>query len=200
MPSGYTSSIQDGITFENFAMKCARSFGACIEMRDDPLDKEIPNGFKPRTYHSKEIKRLKAEAAKIGLMSLEDAYNVSVTEYEQTLVRLKRGKESDLDLLKKYNSMLEQVEAWDPPTKDHVELKSFMASQIKESIRFDCSTGYYDKEIANLTLLSPQEWLEKEKTKIWTEITYHTKEHKKDVARAKDRTTWVRQLRKSLGL
>lgn len=35
MPTGYTSSIKDGISFENFVLKCARNFGACIAWRKE---------------------------------------------------------------------------------------------------------------------------------------------------------------------
>jgi len=39
MPSGFTSDIYDGkkITFKDFTLKCARAFGACIHLRDDPI-------------------------------------------------------------------------------------------------------------------------------------------------------------------
>ena len=55
MPTGYTSKIADGIGFKDFALSCARAFGACIEMRDDPSDKPIPNEFKPNDYHKKRM-------------------------------------------------------------------------------------------------------------------------------------------------
>lgn len=37
MPSCYTSDIADGkdVSFNDFVLKCARAFGACIEQRDD---------------------------------------------------------------------------------------------------------------------------------------------------------------------
>jgi len=37
MPTGYTADLNDGkqVTFQEFTMKCARAFGALIEMRDD---------------------------------------------------------------------------------------------------------------------------------------------------------------------
>ena len=37
MPTGYTADIYEGndVSFRDFALKCARAFGACIEQRDD---------------------------------------------------------------------------------------------------------------------------------------------------------------------
>ena len=35
----------------------------------------------------------------------------------------------------RYETMLAEVEAWQPPTPDHEELKRFMADQLRESKR-----------------------------------------------------------------
>jgi hypothetical protein len=32
MPTGYTSAIADGIEFKDFALRCARAFGALVEL------------------------------------------------------------------------------------------------------------------------------------------------------------------------
>ena len=53
MPTGYTSDIYDGkdISFREYALKCARNFGAYVEMRDSSLDTEMPTEFEPSTYY-----------------------------------------------------------------------------------------------------------------------------------------------------
>ncbi len=40
MPSGYTENIYYGkkVAFKDFALGCARAFGACVMQRDDPAD------------------------------------------------------------------------------------------------------------------------------------------------------------------
>ena len=35
MPRGYTSYIEDNISFKNWALICARNFGACITLREE---------------------------------------------------------------------------------------------------------------------------------------------------------------------
>ena len=55
MPTGFTCDIKDGITFERFALNCARAFGALINMRDDSLDAEIPDEIKPSDHHVKAL-------------------------------------------------------------------------------------------------------------------------------------------------
>jgi len=44
MPTGYTAEIYEGekeVTFEKFALTCARAFGACITIRDEPMSASI---------------------------------------------------------------------------------------------------------------------------------------------------------------
>ena len=51
MPTGYTSKIKDDITFEQYAMGCARAFDALIDMRDEASDALIPEELTPSNYH-----------------------------------------------------------------------------------------------------------------------------------------------------
>lgn len=47
MPTGYTADVQSGkvTDFAEYAMNCARAFGALVLMRDDPSDADIPERF-----------------------------------------------------------------------------------------------------------------------------------------------------------
>lgn len=56
MPTGLTNPIYEGrenFTFEDFAMRCARNFGAFVDLRDEPLDMEIDidKHFQPSGYY-----------------------------------------------------------------------------------------------------------------------------------------------------
>ena len=44
MPTGYTSGVATGEIkdFKTYALQCARAFGACIMLRDEPMSDEIP--------------------------------------------------------------------------------------------------------------------------------------------------------------
>lgn len=61
MPTGYTADVADGkITdFVEYALQCARAFGACIMLRDEPISSEIPE-FQPSDYNANAL----AEAEK----------------------------------------------------------------------------------------------------------------------------------------
>lgn len=54
MPTGYTHKIKDGMTFKEYALRCARNFGALMDMRDDPMDAPIPI-FTPSGYHEEKL-------------------------------------------------------------------------------------------------------------------------------------------------
>ncbi len=58
MPTGYTAAVQNGTVtrFADFAMNCARAFGALVELRDE-MDAPIPDTFKPSTHHSESLKK-----------------------------------------------------------------------------------------------------------------------------------------------
>lgn len=53
MPTAYTADIAKGITFKQYAMNCARAFGALIDLRDKPANCEIPDVVYPSDYHLK---------------------------------------------------------------------------------------------------------------------------------------------------
>ena len=63
MTTGYTDAVGKGeITeFKDYALLCARAFGACVSMRDEPLDAEIPEEFKPNDYHEKSLQKARGE-------------------------------------------------------------------------------------------------------------------------------------------
>lgn len=196
MSTGYTDSIKNGITFKQFALNCARAFGACVTMRDEPMDEPIPDEFKPSNYHKEEIKRIQERLVRIKSMFTIDIEIKTQKEYESEL----KGKEDSIkksnDLFRKYTEMLSQVKMWIPPSDEHKELKQFMIDQIEKSIEFDCSDYYLKKQIK---LLPPQEWKEREIEKLLEDLDYHTKEDIAEKERIERRNRWIKQLRESLG-
>lgn len=195
MPTGYTSNIKDGISFNQFIMSCARAFGALITMKDESYLAKIPKKFKPSDYHAKKIKEAQKQFEKLEKMSTEKATKLSNKASDLEISNnLKEIKEHN-DLSQKYNNMLSEVEKWQPPTPGHQDLKNFMKEQIKDSIKWDCCTEYYLRKVK---VLSAQEWLTNEKQKSLKDIDYHTKENQKEIAMVGKRNEWVEALRKSL--
>ena len=93
-------------------------------MRDEPLDAEIPNEFKPNNYYAHRLANLKAELAELKKLTAEQCKKRADSEYNTTIQYAKREKQKNVELLKKYNAMLAEVINWVPPTSEHDNLKN----------------------------------------------------------------------------
>jgi hypothetical protein len=196
MPTGYTALLCDkpDTTLNAFVWRCARGFGALIMMRDEPTDAPIPRKFVPSDWSEKRLTEAKQELRRFETMTPADA----TAEAEQTYRRELRSYEEDTARTAaqraRYEAMLKAVKAWRPPTPEHEGLQSFMAEQLRESIRFDC--GHEREPPVKLDgpahlkrLLSKAQW----------DVEYHTKHHAEELARTDQRNAWVSALRESVG-
>lgn len=197
MPTGYADAIKDGISFENYALNCSKAFGACVTMRDDPMDTPIPKRFEPSNYHIEELEEAKKELLELASKS-DDEILVEIEEgHEKSLSCAKKRAKESQDLRQKYEKMLTRVKNWQPPTSDHVNFKNFMISQIEDRIKFDCSENFYAE---NLGKKKPtiEEYKSKKITQLNEDIIYHQKEHNEEVERVESRNKWLDDLRQSL--
>lgn len=195
MPTGYTADIKDGISFEQFALNCARAFGALLPMRDLPSSAEIPERFEASPYHLDKLTEARNILRWYEGFSEDEARSGAANEYEQGEHNRKRRLCENQNVLECYEAMLRQVQGWEPPSGDHAELKSFMVKQIEESIKWDDSSEYLSKPTAQL---SATEWLESKKAEVLRDIEYHKAQWAAEVERTEKRNTWLKQLRDSL--
>lgn len=195
MPTGYTADIAKGITFEQFAWNCARAMGALIMMRDEPSNVPIPERFEPSDYNAKALAEAHERLDWLNGLSLPEANGEACKAHAAALDSHRRYESDKNDLRKKYWAMLEKVEAWTPPTTEHVGFKDFMAQQIRDSIKFDCHNSY-EQEPKPLTGM---EWRAAETEKALKDVKYHSEEHAKEVTRNTQRNQWIASLRTSLG-
>ena len=194
MPTGYTAPIADGITFEQYALSCARAFGACVSMRDDPNDAPIPERFEPSDYHQRKLEETHAELDRVSAMTREQIAAAADEAFSAELQRWQDRRDRRSKLRGQYEAMLASVEAWKPPTTEHVGLQEFMAKQIRESIDWDCSDKYDDAPERK----SADGWIAVRASELRRDLNYHEAEHRKEVERASQRTEWVKALRASL--
>lgn len=194
MPTGYTAAIADGIEFNQFVWSCARAFGALVMMRDDPTNARIPERFEPSDTYAKWAEEERANIAKLESMSEEDAAIAAAGDYETALASWKRRTQNRAELLNKYNAMLAKVVQWVPPTSDHEGLQTFMADQIRESIKFDCDGKYDTKPL-------PQDgkvWRDQRLEHSRRMLARHLESQAEEVARVEGRNAWLRALRESV--
>jgi hypothetical protein len=198
MATSYTSKIEQGVSFEEFAMGCARAFCPCIEMRDAPADAEIPQEFKPSGYYLREIKLSARVLSKWQSMSEACATQKAAVAYLKECRLAQKELERVRILCKTYAVMLERAGKYRPPTKDHVEFKKFMIDQLIRSIKFDCDTKYYEDKIKNARKLSGVEYKKIMIDVAMDDLRHYKRKYQEEVMNCKKSTKWVKQLRKSL--
>lgn len=192
MPTGYTAPIEDGTltSFPEFAMRCARAFGALIEMRDYAMDAPIPEKFAPDSYHQRELTKARKELAALSAMTPKQIEAKAKADNELAARTWADWKKRAALERSRYEAMLAKVEAWQPPTPDHVELKKFMADQIRISM------SDYVPELPKP--ITAKAWLTRERGRLKRDIAYHAEKHAEEVKRAAERSEWVAALRASL--
>lgn len=197
MSTGYTASIKDGISFEKFAMRCARNFGACIMQRGESLSSEFKMD-KPSSHYSKKLFESEYklnEFINMGDCELIHLYN---EEKQNETERCENVIKKAQELENKYREMLVEVDSWSPPTVDHNALKEFMRTQILESIKFDCNTDYYYGILREVQLQPFGDWLLEKIKRLKKDVVYLKKEKEKDHQMTNERNKWKQQLVDSL--
>lgn len=196
MPTGYTSKLYEGEqSFNDFILRCARALGALITMRDDDWDVPIPKELEVDDYHAKRISEAKARLTKFEKLTDEQIQKKIDKQYAQRIKEDMESKKENDDRRNRYQAMIAQVKAWNPPTKDHEGLKKFMLSQLTESMEHDCHDYSKEKPHAKPTVA---EWKKDELESIRWDVDYHTKENQEEIERTRGRNEWLQALWGSL--
>lgn len=197
MPIGYTYIVanNENFTFPEFAMRCARNFGALVMMREEPLDAPIPERFEPSDYYKQEYE--KAKAAYENFIAnpptdedLEKQYNEYVANETERFAAISAEKDMKRS---RYNAMLLKVLKWQPPTSEHEGLKKFMIDQLHDSIEADCCE--YQPRIPD-----KEEYVAFHRSGKYLkeELDFYEKRWREEVERTNARNKWLSELRESL--
>lgn len=196
MPTGYTAYLlEDGadISFKTFATTCARAFGACVTMRDDPIGTEIPEEFKPSSYHLDSSDEAKNDLKKYTEYTdaqiqdkIDSEYEASMKYYLDSVAKSKVAK---------YNleSLYSKVKDWTPPSGEFDNFKKFMLEQLQTTINHDC-TVYSDKPKKQ----SIDNYRKMRISMAQRDIEYHIKQYHEEVTRVALRNKWIKELRDSI--
>lgn len=196
MPTGYTYEIYDGkeVSGVDFIKRCARAFGAYVMVRDEPLDKEVPDHFEANSYGKEHLLKAHEELQKYYSMSLDEAQKEADKQFERMVVYNKEQIDMKKKLKARYQRVLDEVEMWNPPTEEHVNLKNYCIEQLKTSIDNDCDISYY----GGVKHQTGQEWLDDMIASCLRDIKYYSEEQANEDQRTKERNEWIRQLKDSL--
>ena len=132
MPTGYTAGIEDGTitTGKDFLKLCTRAFGIAMDLRDEPLSVPTPTKFEPNTYYKDKLEEAKAELEECRKISFEEAKAKMIKSHADRVKMYKSIAERYTENNKKYAKVRAEVEAWNPPTLEHYNLKKFALEQI----------------------------------------------------------------------
>lgn len=199
MPTGYTAKLCDeDISFQEFAMTCAKAMGACISMREESLDAPIPDRFQPSKYHLEKMQAAESELDRITKLSDEECATEAHTEYSTAFTYHTKEATKDIAKDRRLKLMLIEVRRWEVPTSDHQGLKDLMIEQIESTIKFDCGDSYHADKLKSLRCETPEEWRAVQMAKAKKDIDYHHKAYIEEVDRVESRNKWIKQLRESL--
>ena len=196
MPSGYTYKIHDGepVTFPEFVMSCARAFGALVVMRDDPADAPIPDKFTVAPWYAERVAKARDDLAKAREMTDDDAVRLAAEENESHADSIKRINGTAAAVRQRYDKMMAEVAAWQPPTEEHEDLKRFMTEQLQQSWEFD-GVPYTGTE---QPVLDAPTYRAQKIDQAVRELRYAEKSYDEEVDRVAKRNAWVSELRRSL--
>ena len=196
MASSYTYPITegDGITFSEFAQRCARSMGACISLREEPLSNELPDELPKDNYHKEQLDYWQRKYD--DFLAHPPTYEDAEREYNSYVERALRESEEANKLRAsnraKLEAMLQQVEAWQPPSVEHVGLKRFMIEQIKSDLEWEQETELFlsdkDKYIEDIVSGSYLKYF----------LDFHKERYEQYEKAYAKRNEWIRLLKDSL--
>lgn len=157
MANGDTWGIRDGsiTTLKQYATKCVRAFGVLVEFRDNP-NAPMPEEFKVEQSYYDNVNRAIEHLEKTKKMTLEEAGELAKRDYEKECAYVENKKKEDALILKRYESMLKKVYAWNPPSTEYTELKNRMIESLVASIEHDCSP---DRTYRVPKLMTPKKYL-----------------------------------------
>lgn len=195
--TGYTEKVaeNENFSFKDFALMCARSFGALIDMRDEPLDAPLPEKFEPNDYYINRLNEAKAELRKFRANPpKKDELSKRYDEYLFTLGEDIRKENDKRKIIKqRYEAMIDKVKNWQPPTPEHNGLKELMIEQLTDSIEFDCKEykPRIETKAEYIHVYGNEKYL-------LDEIAHYERFVKEEKDRCESKNKWIKELRDSL--
>jgi hypothetical protein len=191
MPNGYTSALYEGreVDFREFVLGCARAFGACISLKEEPGG-PAPAVVEPSYYHEKSLESARDRLRAYSDLSWDIAADMARNEFEDSWVGWEALCETIEARNHRFGVMMAQVKAWDPPTSEHENLKAKMIEWLEWDIERELPSPP-EKPLA-------REWLARKIKRTADDIDYHSRKWEEEQRRAASRTTWLQQLHDSL--
>jgi len=194
MPTGYTYPVVDGkvTDLRTFVLQCARAFGAAIHQRDEDMTK-LPRPPEVSDFKAKQLAKYKNDLTQLRALTPEQVvaecdkdFNSQTTAWEKTAART-RLEDS------RVTAMIEKVSDWNPPTKAHEELKTFMLDQLSKSLNGDWV------EQTKPEKQNPEYWYAKRLEEAARLVGVYSEKLEEEKTAISESTKWINGLYESLG-
>jgi len=182
MPTGYTYKvIEEGQSFEDFAKDCTRAFVSW-----DGVD-----FTKPNDYYSKALEEAMDERDEF-LAKSPDELLKEYNSYKEDQEKENQDYINRYNVsLENYNRVLEQAQAWIPPTPEHEQFKKFMIDQLLISK----PTNYYSE---TFDVRSYEDWYKDTYVSVIKNVTYYEGKVVEEANKAKGYKEWFDAVMKTL--
>lgn len=194
MPTGYTAPVLENprLTFREFALRCTRAMGVCIEMRDEPLD-VLPKleEIVPNMYYKEQLEKAEARSRQLEVMTIAEAQAECDAAHRESEGSIKQIEAKWAEENRRLNRMLGEVMAWEPPTSDHFGLKKFMVEQLEISMNKSSPFNETEK-------MTAEEWLADSRKDAAEQVVRHRERWKAEQEQARKKTEWLAALFASL--
>lgn len=205
MPTGYTADICDGknVSLKDFAMDCARAFTPFARIQEDSdgdenaVSEQVASRLE---WFKRNIEEEEKEIEKINAIPDEEISQIIRKQRTDEISHITENIIKVKDLKQRYENMLKQVVAWNPPTEKHNELKNFMISQLEKSIEFDCKLDYYEEwlqEVLDKNLATVEEYKQTFISTSLKSIDRYKEKIDKENSQLKNNVEWIKELRES---
>ena len=202
MPTGYTYKIENGEinTGAEFLKLCTRAFGVAADMRDESLSVPTPSYFAPDPHYYEAYQKALKHRDEYRNMTFDDMKKQLIQQYVKNRDEAFSFLDKYLREDERYEKILKEIEAWNPPTSAHEKLKEFAINQIKMSMNTSVIRFYKDViqkplDISNEAVCTALQELvdqgEKDCKRTWDRW-------QASIQDAKERTEWMQQLLESL--
>lgn len=191
MPTGYTTNLT---TFDAYLLRCARAFGAAVHQKEESAD----SALRPQTYSNYYKDQLLDSILELKKLLVDYNFDIARGHKEATLNRYVNSINRSNELRAKYESMIEEVHNWVPPSKDHSKLHTFMLEQLVLSRDGDCDNGYITKALDDINPKSYAQIHEELIENCLNDIADYAKHMLEDRQRVNKANIWIAQLQESI--
>lgn len=193
MPTLYTAYVEEGATFEQFLWVCARAMDVCVTLREKSLDDSIPEWFEPDPFYISSVAKAEERVAAISALSDDEIVDLQLARNTKVREDNRNRRLKHEETMLKYMEIKKKVEAWQPPTTDHIGLKNFMLEQIELSTRYNSLYQEEEKPVRRAGT-----WRKEALNNAVFDLTRANDELNKELERVEDRNKWLEQLRRSV--